>query len=160
MFQYENTEKPTIMKKLLYIVLGIIFSTSLFSQQPSNEDLKKRGSFLRFEPLEINLGQIPNTNVTENTGNIEIKVFNDGVQPLIINQVTACCGTRVSEWTTQPIAPGQNGTVKVYFRVGTHPHRISRTVTVNSNAVNGAMQRVAILGEVVIPTQSNEIKLP
>ena len=135
-------------------------STSLFAQQPSNDDLKKTGPYLRFEPSEINLGQIPSSDVNQNTGNVEIKVFNDGVQPLIINQVTACCGTRVNEWTTQPIAPGQHGTVKIFFRLSTNPHRISRTVTVHSNAANGGMQRVAILGEVVIPTQSNEIKLP
>jgi hypothetical protein len=144
--------------------LGIIFtfiglSVALFAQQPNIEELKKKGAFLRFEPSEVNLGTVATTKVTNELGEISITVHNEGVQPLILNQVTACCGTRVVEWPKEPIAPGQKGTIKVSFRVSPHPHRISRTVTVVSNAVNGNTQRVAILGEIVNPSLPHEIKL-
>jgi hypothetical protein len=41
-----------------------------------------------------------------------------------------------------------------------NPHRISRTVTVQSNAGNGNVLKIALLGEVVIPKAQNEIRLP
>lgn len=146
-------------KYLLYTLL--LFSTSvLFAQQPSDEELKEKGPFIRFEPSEINIGSIPTSDVTEDIGNVEIEFYNDGIQPLILNQVTGCCGTRINDWTRKPVAPGQKGTIKIWFRVSPHPHRISRTITVQSNAINGNNKRLAILGEVIIPSSTNEIQLP
>lgn len=129
--------------------------------QPTNdEDLKKKGSYIRFEPAEVDMGKIPMNSVTEETGNIQIVIHNEGSKPLILQQVTACCGTTVKEWPKQPILPGSSGTVKVYFRVESRPYRISRTITVTSNAANGNSQKLAILGEVVVPSAKNEIQLP
>jgi hypothetical protein len=147
------------MRSLGFIFVLMGLTLGLFAQQSNEEALKKTGAFLRFDPTEVNLGKIATDKVTDDLGNITISIHNDGVQPLILNQVVACCGTRVVEWTREPIAPGQKGTVKISFRVAPQPHRISRTVTVNSNAVNGNSQRIAILGDIVIPTSSNEIKL-
>lgn len=148
------------MKRLALLLFVFTLSFSVLGQSPSDEDLKKKGAFLRFKPSEVNLGSIPIDDVSPETGKVEIEVYNDGVQPLILNQVSACCGTRVDEWSNRPIAPGQKSTIKISFRVEPKPQRISRTVTVNSNAMNGGVLKVAILGEVVVPKKSNEIKLP
>ena len=147
------------MKRIFIQIFLAITVLSGYSQNPDNEELKKANAFLRFDPVEVNLGSIEVAKVDENTGNVEIFVYNDGAKPLIISQVTACCGTTVKEWPRQPIAPGQKGSIKVYFRVEPRPVRISRTVTVNSNAANGAVQKLAILGEVVLSKHSNEIQL-
>jgi hypothetical protein len=147
------------MKRLFLLSIACIIAITAFSQQPDNDELKKSNAFLRFDPTEVNLGAIEVTKIDENTGNLEFFVYNDGAKPLIISQVTACCGTTVREWPRQPIAPGQKGSIKVFFRVERRPSRISRTVTVNSNAANGAVQKIAILGEVVLEKQSNEIEL-
>lgn len=130
-----------------------------YNQEVNNEELKAKGSFIRFEPSEINLGKIPSTKVTEESGNIELTVHNDGKLPLILNQVTACCGTRVNEWPRQPIPPGGKGTIKASFRMATHAHRISRTITVVSNAANGGEFKIPITGEVIIPSEVKEIQL-
>jgi hypothetical protein len=148
------------MRSLVLLVFSLVFTFGLNAQTPSNEELKKLGAYLRFEPSEVNLGVISPDDVTPETGKVEIAIYNDGVQPLILNQVSACCGTRVDEWSNKPLAPGQKSTIKISFRVQPNPSRISRTVTVNSNAVNGSVLKVAILGEVAFPTKSNEIKLP
>ncbi|MDD3569280.1 MAG: DUF1573 domain-containing protein [Bacteroidales bacterium] len=148
------------MKTILYSIIGLLITASTFAQQPGDEEIKKSNAFLRFNPSEVNMGTILVDDVNENTGNIEIEVHNDGAVPLILNQVTACCGTRVTDWPRQPIAPKQKGTIKVHFRVSPTPHRISRTVTVQSNAGNGNVQKVAILGEVALPKAQNEIRLP
>ncbi len=146
--------------KSITLLLGAFFiAFSAFTQKLNDDELKKTGAFLRFDPSEVNLGKISPDDVTPETGKIEISIYNDGVQPLILNQVTACCGTRVDEWSNKPIAPGQKSVIKVSFRVQPNPNRISRTVTVNSNAVNGSMLKVAILGEVAVPSKSNEIRL-
>ncbi|MDD4385987.1 MAG: DUF1573 domain-containing protein [Bacteroidales bacterium] len=148
------------MRRFMLYAFLMASSVVLFAQQPADEELKKKGPYIRFEPSEINLGNISTNDVTEDIGNIEIEFYNDGVQPLILNQVTGCCGTRINDWTRKPIAPGQKGTIKVWFRVSPQPHRISRTITVQSNAINGNNKKMAILGEVVIPSSANEIQLP
>jgi len=147
------------MKHIIIPITLIFITFHLFSQEISNDKLKSNNPFIRIEPNEVNLGTIPSNKVTEDLGNIEISLYNDGAKPLILYQVTACCGTRVSEYTLEPIPQNGKGTIKVSFRVATHPHRISRTVTVVSNAANGNSQRIRILGEVVIPTETKEIKL-
>jgi hypothetical protein len=147
------------MRKYLTIAFLLIIPLLLDAQPNNDEDLKKKGSYIRFEPAEVDLGKIPMNSVTDETGNVDIVIHNDGAKPLIIQQVTACCGTTVKEWPKQPILPGHSGTVKVYFRVESRPQRISRTVTVTSNAVNGNSQKVAILGEVIVPPAKNEIQL-
>ncbi len=147
------------MKRIFTATICLVFALTTFGQPPDDE-LKKTGAFIRFSPTEVSMGSIPVNDVTDETGKIDIEVFNDGSMPLILNQVTACCGTRVTDWPRQPIVPGQKATIKVYFRVNPSPNRISRTVTVQSNAVNGAVQKIAILGEVILPKTGNEISLP
>lgn len=147
------------MKRISLLIFLALTVFAAHSQDNNNEVVKKNNPFIRIEPVEVNLGAIEVDKVNDNTGNIEIIVHNDGAKPLIITQVTACCGTNVKEWPRQPIAPGQKGSVKVYFRVEPRPSRITRTVTINSNAANGAVQKVAILGEVVLEKKGNEIQL-
>lgn len=148
------------MKNITITILSLLIAATTFAQQPSDEEIKKTNPFLRFNPTEVNLGSILVENVDENTGKIDIEVHNDGAVPLILNQVTGCCGTRITDWPRQPITPGQKGTIKIYFRISPTPHRISRTITVQSNAGNGNMQKVAILGEITLPKDKNEIRLP
>jgi hypothetical protein len=147
------------MKNYLILALILVIPILIVAQPNNNDELKKKGSFIRFEPAEVDLGKIPMNSVTDETGTIEIVIHNDGTKPLILQQVTACCGTTVKEWPKQPILPEHSGTIKVYFRVESRPQRISRTVTVNSNAANGNSQKIAILGEVVVPNAKNEIQL-
>ena len=148
------------MKRILLVFLSIGLSASLYAQQPNDEDIKKTNPFLRFSPTEVNLGSINVDSITEETGNISIEVYNDGSLPLILNQVTGCCGTRVTDWTREPIMSGQKGTIKIFFRISPTPQRISRTITVQSNAGNGKNLKIAVLGEVVLPKAGNEVKLP
>ncbi len=146
------------MKKILLISFLLAGSIMLFAQESDNES-KAAGPHIRFEPTEINLGKIISSEVNEDTGNLELEFYNDGTEPLIVNQVTGCCGTRINDWTKQPIAPGEKGTIKIWFRVNPSPNRISRTLTIRSNAVNGTVKKVAILGEVIIPAGANQIEL-
>ena len=52
----------------------------------------------------------------------------------VINQAIASCGCTIPEYTKQPIAPGQKGTLKVtYNGKGKIPGHFKKTVTVRTN---------------------------
>ena len=148
------------MKRYVFFTVLSLMAFNVLAQEVGKDDeLKASNPYIRIEPAEVNLGKIPVNKVTEDLGNVEVSIHNDGDKPLILNQVTACCGTRVVEWTREPIPPKGKGKVKVNFREGTHPHRISRTITITSNAANGNIPKVGISGEIVVPSEVKEIKL-
>ncbi len=91
---------------------------------------------------EIHIDSIPD-------GKIKFTVYNKGSQPLVLTNVRACCGTRVNGYTEKPIAPADSGYVEVEFRIVNRPHRIGRTVTIQSNATNRQTAILRITGEVV-----------
>ncbi|TVQ93934.1 MAG: DUF1573 domain-containing protein [Bacteroidetes bacterium] len=84
---------------------------------------------------------------------MDIEFTNEGNEPLIISFVRGCCGTRINEWTREPIMPGEKGKVEIEFRLAPRPHRISRTVTIMSNDPDG-MKVFRIRGEVAEPGDS------
>jgi hypothetical protein len=66
---------------------------------------------------------------------------------LIISQAKGSCGCTVPEWTTDPIAPGETGTITVKYnteKVGP----INKNVTVMSNATNEPTKVLRITGNV------------
>ncbi len=73
----------------------------------------------------------------KNEVNLEIEFENTGEQPLVVSHVRACCGTRVVDWTKEPISPGEKGVIEVHFRVAPRPHNINRSVIAMSNDPDG-----------------------
>ena len=147
------------MKALYFLFATLLITSGLFAQVQDPAEQKKTSPYLTFNPTEINLGTVTVNEIPDDMGDVSLEVVNEGSQPLILNRVTACCGTRVIDWPTEPISPGQKGTVKVSFRVAPRAHRISRSITVYSNAANGNMLRIPIRGEVVMDGGSNEFNI-
>ena len=73
-------------------------------------------------------------------------VKNTGDAPLIITQVETSCGCTAREYTKEPIAPGENGEVKVTYNPAGRPGPFKKTITVNSNASKKVV--LSIKGEV------------
>lgn len=139
------------MKRLLFIAgFLLIFANLSHAQQSEN------GSVITFNKDVHDYGKVLTTNIPD--GIVEFKVYNKGKKPLVLSSVRACCGTQVKEFTNQPISPGDSGIVKVEFRILTRPHRISRTVTIQSNAENRQTAVLRIIGEVIEPPD-NSIEL-
>ncbi len=69
---------------------------------------------------------------------------NKGNAPLIITTVEASCGCTVTDYSTDPIAPGETGYVKATYNAA-NAGVFSKTVTVNANTTEGAV-RLAIKG--------------
>ncbi len=124
------------------LVLVVLFSGSMFSQN-------EQGAQISFDRELHDFGRITTDNVPD--GKLSFKVYNTGNQPLVLSNVRACCGTRVTDYTKEPIARSDSGFVEVQFRVVPQPHRIRRTVTIQSNAVNRQTAILRIQGEVVEP---------
>jgi hypothetical protein len=72
---------------------------------------------------------------------------NKGEIPLILNDVRASCGCTIPEWTREPIAPGQNGAIKVSYNPKNRPGSFQKSITVQSNAETSVV-RLEISGVV------------
>jgi hypothetical protein len=108
-----------------------------------------QGAFIAFDRELHDYGEISSEEVPD--GKITFKIYNRGNQPLVLSTVRACCGTRVNEFSREPIAPSDSGYVEVQFRITPQPHRIRRTITIQSNAGNRQTAILRIQGEVVEP---------
>ena len=141
------------MKRLFLFAVLVFAVTISLSAQNSN------GAFVVTNPDTVRLGEIGLNDLSADNGKVSITVVNKGNLPLILNEVSGCCGTNVTEWPKAPILPGKTGQIKVEFRIEPRPQVISRTVTIKSNAINSKLIKVPIEGVVIESTSKNEIKL-
>jgi len=133
----------------VFIVFGVTFNLLAQSNEP----------ILKVLPDTVRMGEIQLSDLSEESGKVQIEVYNEGKRPLILNEVTGCCGTNIKEKPNAPILPGKKGTIKVEFRIEPRPQVISRTVTIKSNASNLKVVKVPIVGLVIQDKQANEIVL-
>ena len=125
------------MKKLL-VFLAVLFGISSFAQSGAKIELKEE---------TINYGEV------EKGKDDGIRIFeftNTGNEPLLIKNVKSSCGCTVPEWPKEPIAPGAKSQIKVQYNM--NPGPISKTITVESNAVNktNGMVPLRIKGTVIV----------
>ena len=66
----------------------------------------------------------------------EFKFTNTGSSPLIISNVRASCGCTTPEYSKNPIAPGDEGMVKVVFNSAGQAGKQHKVITVTSNAAS------------------------
>ncbi len=72
---------------------------------------------------------------------------NTGSAPLIISNVQASCGCTTPEYSNTPIAPGDEGLVKVVFNSAGQVGKQHKVITVTSNAAS-KHTRLHLRGEV------------
>lgn len=75
------------------------------------------------------------------------KFTNTGKKPLIIKSATATCGCTIPKPSKKPIAPGEMGEIPVMFNSSGKGGKISKTITVTSNAYPN-VSKVKLVGEV------------
>ena len=76
------------------------------------------------------------------------KFTNTGKTPLIIQSATATCGCTTPEYPKTPIAPGEDGEIKVTFDSLEKVGKQRKVITINSNA-DPAVSEVYLVGEVL-----------
>ena len=82
---------------------------------------------------------------------------NTGNAPLVIHQAISSCGCTVPEYTMEPIAPGQTGTINVTYNGKTkRPGVWKKSITIHSNAKNTPV-RIYIEGEMIPSADIEEL---
>lgn len=76
------------------------------------------------------------------------KFKNTGTKPLIISDAKGSCGCTVPQWSKEPLAPGQEGEIKVEFDSKGKVGKQSKTVTITANTIP-AQTMLTIQGEVI-----------
>ena len=94
----------------------------------------------KFDLGEINRGTIAEKNVT---------IKNTGTETLSLGKVDVSCGCTGTVVSTEKIAPGKTGTVKITFNSQNFSGPVHKTVTVNSNAANAPQTVIEFTATVV-----------
>ncbi len=128
-----------------FLIVAAMLTMGVFTTVADEHE--KKGPVLEFEKSRQDYGTVYVDDLPD--GSLEIKFTNTGDEPLVINNVRACCGTRVTDWPREPVMPGDEEIIEVAFRLAPRPHRISRTVTVNYNNEERPTVRYRIVGQVV-----------
>ena len=131
------------MKKFALICLFASMAFIGNAQNVEQKEVPEHGAKIRFEELEHQYGTI----MKGGNGDCVFVFWNDGDEPLILQNVKASCGCTTPTWTQKPVMPGQSGTIAVRY----NPNNVggfSKQVTVTSNAVNNDRVVLKIKGTV------------
>jgi len=129
------------MNKRLILICSIFFFSFVGY---ASEDPK--GPSLKFDKEQHDFGTVYTDNMPETK--LAIEFTNSGDQPLILTNVRACCGTRVTQWPREPITPGEKGVINIEFTLAPRPQQVSRTVTVSSNSQTNPTAIYRIVGRI------------
>ncbi|MCC9041473.1 DUF1573 domain-containing protein [Myroides sp. M-43] len=127
------------MKNILALLVLVLTSAVTFAQKGPKIQFKAENN-------TIDYGTVVRG---KDNGIRSFEFTNVGDEPLIITAVRSTCGCTVPSKPEEPILPGQKSKIDVQYNMA--PGKISRTITVESNAVNYTNGVVAlrIKGDVV-----------
>lgn len=109
----------------------IIFALAVFLIHPSHSFAQQKGPNISFEKTAHDYGMLK-----EDDGIAKYRfVFtNTGSEPLIIQDVKPSCGCTSSDWTRNPVAPGEQGFVSADYNPKNRPGKFSKTIRITTNA--------------------------
>lgn len=133
------------MKKLLLSLTALVLTTGLFAQEATTESAPKKTAddVAKFKSETIDLGKL----IQNNPGAGVFEVTNISKEPLLIEQANPTCGCTISDYTKEPIAPGQSGTIKATYNAK-NIGMFEKNLTVKFAGVEG-MKSIKIKGEVI-----------
>ena len=136
------------MKKLLGLVAILAFSVASYAQKGPKIEFKAKDNTIDYGTVSKG----------SDNGMRTFEFTNTGDAPLIITNVQSTCGCTVPSKPTEPIMPGKTGKIDVKYNM--NPGRISKTITVESNAVNyeGGKVALRIKGEVIVKEEKNVLE--
>lgn len=133
------------MKKLLVFLIALVGLNSFAQTGPKIE----------FKEETINYGEVEKG---KDDGNRIFEFTNTGDAPLLILDAKSSCGCTVPEWPKEAIEPGKKGQIKVQYNMAPGP--ISKTITVETNAVNkpDGMVALRIKGTVIVKEEVSPLE--
>ncbi len=134
------------MKKIVLILGLMITGLSVNAQN---------GAKIEFKEETINYGEVYKG---VDSGKRVFEFQNVGNEPLVIKDAKSSCGCTVPSFSKEPIAPGKKGVIEVQYNM--NPGPISKTITVESNAVNkdNGMVALRIKGTVLVKEEKSVLE--
>ena len=120
---------------------ALVFGVS--AQEVEKKEVPANGAKIRFEQMEHQYGTIQKGG----NGDCQFTFWNDGNEPLILQNVKASCGCTTPKYTQKPVMPGESGVIDVHYNTN-NVGGFSKTVTVTSNAVDNPRVVLRIKGNV------------
>jgi hypothetical protein len=119
--------------------------------------MAQTGAKIEFKEETIDYGEV------ERGKDDGVRVFeftNTGDAPLKILNAKSSCGCTVPEWSKDEIVSGGKGQIKVQYNMSPGP--ISKTITVETNAMNktGGMVALRIKGTVIMKEEVSPLIKP
>lgn len=114
------------------------------STQTSAQADALRAAVMSFETTSYDFGKIKEGEKVS----YSFKFKNTGKSPLIVSDATASCGCTVPEKPDHPVAPGEDGEIKVVFNSTGKQGLQNKAVTITSNAQPATVQ-LYLTGEVL-----------
>ncbi|MCK9269113.1 MAG: DUF1573 domain-containing protein [Bacteroidales bacterium] len=112
----------------------------------SGDSTKIKTPVIHFDKAEHDFGKV----IQGEKVTYAFRFDNRGKADLLITSVSSSCGCAVPAYTTQPIAPGQKGTVKVTFDSSNRRGFQNKTVTVVTNT-HPSSHVLRIKAQVIVP---------
>ncbi len=146
------------MKRILSIVVFAVLwascgnhsdeaiSTDLVKNPGMEEEAKKDLPIFEFEKEVQDFGTITQGEIVEKT----FRFKNVGKSNLLISSAHGSCGCTVADYPEKPIAPGEEGVIKVKFDSNGKQGKQHKTVTLVANTVPNT-HVLTLKGEVLVP---------
>jgi hypothetical protein len=112
----------------------------------TGDSAKSKTPLMHFDNTEHDFGKV----IQGEKVTYAFRFDNRGKADLLITSVSSSCGCAVPAYTTEPIAPGQKGTVKVTFDSSNRRGFQNKTVTVVTNT-HPSSHLLRIKAQVVVP---------
>ncbi len=127
------------MRRILFLVFAVAFSTAIFAQQSGpaiswTDNVHDFGTFKEEVGLQT----------------YKFEFINTGNEPLFITNVKASCGCTATDYSKEPVQPGGKGFVSATYNPKGRPGKFNKSITVTSNEFQPTSV-IRITGE-VIPT--------
>lgn len=124
------------MKKITTLLSCVAF---LISLNVNAQTLKFENTIHDFGDIQEQNGKVTCT----------FNFTNEGMEPLVLSQVRPSCGCTASEWTKEPVLPGEKGYVKATFNPSGRPGQFYKSITVSSNDSAQPTMALIIKGQVI-----------
>jgi hypothetical protein len=140
------------MKRLFTLLLiSVLISGNfqIFAQQAKDSDSASFAQ-ITFEVTDHSFGEVTQGEKVEHI----FKFKNTGNFPLILQNVLTTCGCTVPEWPKEPIAPAEEGILRVIFDSTAKIGRQNKVITIRSNSKSGDYRlRISAM---VLPPKEDE----
>ena len=142
------------MKTYISLILITLISFGLYAQQ-NTEKANVVGPKIKFEETTHDFGDVEEGQYAKHT----FTFTNEGDRPLLLKDVKPTCGCTASEWTKEPVMPGQSGIVTAVFNSRGYAGRtFFKSISVVTNMSENAQVILFIKGKVNAKAPAEPLK--